>query len=303
VRKIVLACSLFLLAACSGANSGDPANPSGASERPKDAATIAASLVEGRIQVLVHVDRVRPHPVGPKLLKLGPLPDLLEGSSFDPLRDVSRAVVVANNARQERAVVFAEHTVDPAKIPTIVEELVQKSEPRGQVMGAAPDYRVKVSKKGREGVICFVGPRFVAVVPPDLAARCDAFDETGGLPGPRGEEAADIVVREPAESLRAEKAPRIPPTVTNLTAQVFLDKNGGATIDALGQSTEATAANDAAELTRNVDAATSLNLGIFKVRAFGPVVFAPEGDKVKSRLALSASEIDQLLSLANTFLD
>ena len=303
MRKLLLACSLLLAVACSGSNPVDPTSPSAASERPKDAAGIAASLVDGRIQVLVHVDRVRPHPVGPKLLSLGPLPELLEGSSFDPLRDVTRAVVVANNARQERAVVFAEHTVDPAKIPTIVEELVQKSEPRGQVMGAAPDYQVKVSKKGREGVICFIGPRFVAVVPPDLAARCPAFDETGGLPGPRGEEAADVAVREPADSLRAANVPRIPPSVTGLTAQVFLAEGGGATIDALGQSSEATAAADAAELTRNVDAATSLNLGIFKVRAFGPVVFQPEGDKVKSRLALSPAEIEQLLSLANTFLD
>jgi hypothetical protein len=303
VRTLLLACSVAVASACGGSNPGEPTTPSAGRERPKDAAGIAASLVDGRIQVLVHVDRVRPHPVGPKLLALGPLPELLEGSSFDPLRDVSRAVVVANNARQERAVVFAEHTVDPSKIPAIVEELVQKSDPRGQVTGAAPDYRVKVSKKGREGVICFVGPNFVAVVPPDLASRCDAFDETGGLPGPRGEEAADVAVREPAESLRASNAPRIPPTVTALTAQVFLDKTGGATIDALGQSSEATASSDAAELTRNVDGATSLNLGIFKVRAFGPVVFQPEGDKVKSRLALSSAEVDQLLSLANAFLD
>jgi hypothetical protein len=117
---------------------------------------IAASLVQGRISALVFVDRVKPHPVGAKLLNLGPAKDLLEGSKFDPLRDVTKAVVVSNNAREERAIVFAEHSVDAKLIPALVAELAGKSEPPGEVLEAAPNWTVKVAKKGRAGVVCLV---------------------------------------------------------------------------------------------------------------------------------------------------
>ena len=276
---------------------------SGEPTKPKDAMGIAASLVQGRISALVFVDRVKPHPVGAKLLNLGPAKDLLEGSKFDPLRDVTKAVVVSNNAREERAIVFAEHSVDAKLIPALVAELAGKSEPPGEVLAAAPNWTVKVAKKGREGVVCFLPPRFVVVLPVDLADRCSAFAETGGLPDPQGTEAAAIMVSEPADALRARGVPRIPPTVTALTATVVLNDGGGATIDAVGQSTTESAAADAANLTRGIDDATSVNLGIVKIRAFGPVQFTPAEDKVKSHLDLSAAELDQILSLAETFIE
>lgn len=286
-----------------GSDTQGAETPDEASDKPRNAEQIAMGLVDGRIAARIHVERLRDHPVGPKLLALGPVSDLLAGSKFEPLRDLQRAVIVSNNAREERAIVFAEHGVSADQIPHLIAELVEKSEPRGQALSGPPNWSVKVEKKGRSGVVCFVPPRFVVVLPVDLADKCDAFSETGGLAGPVADEAATIVVAQPADSLRARGVPPIPQTVTSLTATVVLNKDGGATVDSLGQSTTETAAEDAAKLTKGLDEATSLNLGIVRIRAFGPVVFQPEGDKVKSKLNLTSGELDQILSIAASMIE
>lgn len=298
----LLVAAVLTLQACGGEGPA-AVTPDAEESKPRNAEQIAVSLVQGRIVARIFVERLRDHPVGPKLLKLGPVPDLLEGSKLDPLRDIQRAVIVSNNAREERAIVFAEHSVPSDQIPALVAELADKSEPKGQVIGGAPNWTVKVSKKGREGVVCFVPPRFVVILPMDLQDKCDAFSETGGLVGPIADEAATIVVSQPADALRARRVPAVPPTVTELNAKVVLDKDGGATIDTVGQSTREAAAGDAAMMTKGLDEATSVNLGIIRIRAFGPVVFRPEEDKVKSTLKLTSAELDQILSLADSMID
>ena len=301
IRSVLIA-TLVALAACGG-EVPTAATPDAEDDKPRNAEQIAMSLVQGRISARIFVDRLRDHPVGPKLLKLGPVPDLLEGSKLEPLRDIQRAVVVSNSAKEERAIVFAEHSVGAHEIPALVAELAEKSEPKGQVIGGPPNWTVKVSKKGRDGIVCFVPPRFVVILPMDLADKCDAFSGTGGLVGPVADEAATIAVLQPAESLRARGVPPVPATVTGLNTTIVLNKDGGATVDTVGQSSKESAAEDAAILTKGLDEATSVNLGFVRIRAFGPVVFRGEEDKVKSKLNLTSAELDQILSIADSMID
>ncbi|NUP10148.1 MAG: hypothetical protein HOW73_29205 [Polyangiaceae bacterium] len=299
--------ALSVLPAC-GTSSTEVAAPEAAEPaRPKDAAQIAQNAIGGRVSALVHVDRVRRHPSASKFLEIGPIRELLAGSSFDPLRDVERVFVTGPSAADQRALVFAEHNVEPERIPLIVKEMVEKSEPRGEVLSAGPEWRVHVSKEGRGGVVAFLPSQsrdargYVVIVPEDLVAAIDAFENTGGLPGPTGEEAAKFFAEEPSATLRARGAPRIPPGVKTLAGDIFVRPDGGVIVDAVGQSSAESAPQDAEDLTKSIDDATSVGIGIIRIRAFKPVVFKPSGDRIVTHHVLSPSEVDTILSVAASF--
>lgn len=271
--------------------------------KPKDAADIAVRVIEGKVGALVHVERVRHHPSATKLLQLGAVRDLLEGTDFDPLRDVERVFVAGPSAADPRAIVFAEHSLAPERIPQIVRDMVNKSEPKGEVLTAGPEWRVRVQKKGRGGIVAFIPPRFVVMVPEDLIASIDAFDATGGLPGPTGDEAAKVFAVDPSRTLRAKGVPAIPPTVSSLSSDVFVDKDGSITLDVVGQSTTESASDDAEDLTRSIDDATSVGLGFVRLRAFRPLVFRPSGDRIVSHHELSPSEVSMITSFAASYVE
>jgi hypothetical protein len=270
--------------------------------RPRDAAQIAESIAGGKVSTLVFVDRVRGHAAATKLLQVGPVRDLLEGTSFDPMNDIQRVFVTGPSITDERAVMFAEHSLTDERIPGIVQDLVRKSEPRGEVISGPPTWTVRVSKKGRSGIVAFVPPRYVVVVPEDLIGSIDAFAETGGLPGPTGAEAAKFHASEPSTTLRARGAPPVPPSISSVAGDVFLRSDGGVTIDVVGQSTAERAPEDARELTKSIDDATSVGAGLFRLRLFRPIAFRPDGDRVVARHELSAGEIETIMSLATAFL-
>ncbi len=271
--------------------------------KPKDAAQIATALVGGKVSGLVWVDRVRPHAVGRKLLALGPAKELLEGTSVDPLQDLERVFVTGPSAHDARVVFFGEHSIAPARLDQVIRDLVAKSDPPGQVLADQPFPAVRVQKKRFSGVVAFLEPRFVVAVPEDLVGALGSFAKTGGLPDPAGPEAAHLTAIDPGRTLRARGAPRVPDTISHGNATVILNRDGGVTVDAVGQSASAEQApDDARQLTKNIDNATSVNLGIVRIRAFRPVVFAPRGDQIVSKVDLSRAEVDQLLGLASTFL-
>lgn len=306
LRHLAAACALgfsTLLALGCGSATTEVETPQGPVEppKPRDAAQIAQGLIHGRVGALVYVDRVRFHSAAPKFLEIGPIREVLEGTSVDPLRDIERAFVCGPNASDKRAIVFAEHTVPEDRIPAVVQDMVRKSDPPGEVLVAGPEWRVRVQKRGYGGVVAFIPPKFVVIVPEDLEAGIDAFDGTGGLPDPTGPEAAKLFASQPSESLRARGVPPVPPSISHVTADVFVRSDGGVTIDAIGQSTAEDAPRAAAELTRSIDDATSVGVGFIRIRAFRPMVFRPSGDQVVTHHELSAGEVDTILSLASSF--
>jgi hypothetical protein len=280
-----------------------PEGPAAEPPKPKDAAQIAQAMVGGKVSGLFFVDRVRTHAVGRKLLTLGPARELLEGTSVDPLQDLERVFVTGPSAHDARVVFFGEHTIAPQRLPQVIQDLVMKSDPPGQLLPDQPFAAVRVQKKRFSGVVAFLEPRFVVAVPEDLVGAIGSFSRTGGLPDPTGPEAAQLVALDPSRTLRARGAPRVPETISTGNATVVLNRNGGLTVNAVGQSTgPEQAPRDARELTEAIDDATSVKLGIVKIRAFRPVVFAPQGDKIVSKVDLSQAEVEQLLGLASAFL-
>jgi hypothetical protein len=84
---------------------------------------------------------------------------------------------------------------------------------------------------------------------------------------------------------------------------VWLASDGGLDVSAVGESTDpAQAIADASALSKSIDNATSINLGILRVRLFQQIVFHPEGQQVKSHVHLTPSEIDRLATLAEALI-
>jgi hypothetical protein len=258
--------------------------------------------VGGQVGALVWIDRLRGHPVGPRLLSFGAARGILEGTSVDPLKDLERIFVTSPSVNDKRAVMFAEHNLTQDRIPGVMNDLVRKSDPPGQIVADAPFPMVKVQRKGRGGIVAFLPPNFVVAVPEDLAQSLGAFAETGGLPGPEGIEAALAIANNPSETLKARGAPDVPSTISTARALITLRPDGGASVDTDAQSASPQQADqDADALTEEIDRLTSVKLGFMTIRAFDKIVFKPKGDQVVSHTSLSRGQLDQILGLAETF--
>ncbi len=296
MRALGLSAAL-LAAACGGADTAVDSPTSAEPARPKDAAAIAKRMIAGKVSGMIYVDRVRGHEAAPRVLELGPVRELLDGTGLDPLRDIERAFVTGPSASSQRAVLFAEHNLPEGRSTEMVQNLVRESSPPGEVIEGPPNWRVRVHKKGRSGVVGLIPPRFLVMVPDDLADSIDAFASTGGLPGPLGDEAAHVFVEDPSDTLRARGAPRVPDSIAAIDAKAYLRSDGGLTLRAVGKSTPDQAHDDARTLTRSIDDATSVGIGPFRIRAFRPIVFRASDGLVKSDVELSRSELDQVVGL------
>ncbi len=306
MRKLrALVVSLVLSAGCGGA-APDPALPvspeTPAAAKPRDAAQRAEALAGGKVGALVWVDRVRSHPVGPRLLAMPMVAALLEGTGLDPLKDLERVFVSGPGTDQARAVMFAEHNLDPARAHAALETVMQKSDPPGERFGGLPYEAVKVTIRGRTGVVAMLPPHYLVVVPEDLAPRLGTFDGTGGLADPTGPEAAIAVALDPSHTVRGPHVPRIPEDVSRATATVVLRPDGGANVDVVGDTPSADLATaDARTLTNEVERATTVKVAFVTFRVMDPIPFVADGSQVKARVDLSRGQVDQLLGLAERF--
>src|SRR5688572_28302181 len=105
IHAVVLAVSLALATGACGGATPEAAAPGAAvaaeapKPKPRNAQDIARAVIGGRVDVLVFADRVRAHPVGPKLAALDAWRPVLEGTGIDPQKDLERAFVTAPSAR------------------------------------------------------------------------------------------------------------------------------------------------------------------------------------------------------------
>jgi len=102
--------------------------------------------------------------------------------------------------------------------------------------------------------------------------------------------------------VRGPRIPAIPPTISMLRAAITLDADGGADVMIDGPSAGPEQARaDAAALTHAIDEATSIKVAFVRLRVFKPIPFIAEGAEVRSKVHLSAGEIDTLLGAIAAF--
>lgn len=273
--------------------------------KPRNAADVAQALVKAKVGVLVYVDRARDHAITEKIAALDLWQPVLEGTGIDPRRDLERAYVAAPSTREseDRVVLIAQHTLTEDRIKAALDAMIAKSEPPGEWLADAAVPTARVTVRGVPRVIAMVEPSFIASLPASLAREAARFAGTGGFPDPKGTEAAIATAIEPSRSLKAGNAVRIPQTIRNARATVTLRSDGGADVAVDAQSeSETQATTDAAELTSEVDRATSIKIAIVRIRLFDPIKFRAEADRVKADVHLSSGDVDKLFTLLSTFL-
>jgi hypothetical protein len=180
---------------------------------------------------------------------------------------------------------------------------VAKSDPPGTALEGIGVPAVQVTLRGHALVVATVEPSFLVVLPEAKGREAKRFIGTGGFADPTGPEAAIATAIDPARTLAAPHAPRVPATVSSLKALVTLAADGGADLAIDGPSTSAEQAQaDADELTDAIERATTIRVAILKVRVFDPIKFGAEGDRVKAKRHVSPEEVDRLFGLLSALI-
>lgn len=269
--------------------------------KPKNAHEIATNLIHGQIGAFIYMDKVRGTPTGDRILKIPMVADELEGTGLDPEKDLERVFIASPDTQSRRAIVFGEHNLTASGAHEALKTVVAKSDPPGEMIPAQGFEAAKVTIKKQTGVVAFLPPNFLVVVPEDLVDHILDFSATGGLPPADGPEALVASAVNPGQTVRLPRMPRIPETITTGSMRVLLKPEGGAVVDMSGEdATSEKAIEDAELMTDNFNKATSVQISIISIRLFDPIKFQAEGTTVKGRLTLTQDEVDRLASVAQT---
>lgn len=311
-RVSLLVCGALLASALgcsSAATDAQPTDPTTADtggppieRKAKNAHEIAMNLIHGQIGAFIYMDKVRGTPTGDRILKIPMVADELEGTGLDPEKDLEKVFIASPDTQSRRAILFGEHNLSPEASHAALQTVLKKSDPPGEMIPAQGFEAAKVTIKKQTGVVAFVPPNFLVVVPEDLVDHVLDFSATGGLPDATGPEAVVARAANPGQTVRLPRMPRIPETISIGQMSILLKPEGGAVVDMSGEDASAEKAiEDAEVMTDNFNKATSVQISIISIRLFDPIKFQAEGTTVKGRLALTQDEVDRLASVAQTF--
>ena len=311
-RTAILALALAAVALGCGADPGAaPASPEAAARapRPRNAAALAEQVAGGQVSPLVYWERAKSHPSAPEVLALEPIRAFLDGTGLDPQKDVRRFFVTAPSLEGGHGTVaVADHLVDAPRLRRAMDTLVAKNPGSAWLEGTEVPM-ARITHQGHVRVVALVGPdepdpsedepAFVVILPEDKASAAAAFGASGGFPEPGDDELAIVNARDPHLTLRAPRAPIVPPTVTSVRGVLRPAADGGLDLAITAPSAgPEQAAEDAAVLTRGINDATSIRIAFIKVRFFQAVHLRAEGEIVRGDVHLAPSDLSRLLGFA-----
>ena len=269
-------------------------------EKPRDTAQIAESIIGGKVGMLLYMDRVRGTPLGEKLDVEYRWRAWWKGTGLDPQRDIDRVFGSAPATDQpEHSIWVTEVNVPLAKIQSGLDEMFKAGRLKGEWLTGAKRPEAKVElRDGTTRLVGLVEPRWVVLLPIELEKELGRFEKSGGFPDPIGAEALVVFAFDPAKTVRGPRAQfPLPPTLGVGVATITLTVDGGAEIgvDALSPNADQ-ARKDAATLTKLIDDATSIKVSALRVHFVDPIVFRADGEHVRGRRTVPASEIDSALA-------
>jgi hypothetical protein len=292
--------------------------PKAAGARPDIAHPVALSGVQSEIvdsnanvNLLLLSDRVRQHPLGPRIGKL--LTNFPQWSSFfataeiDPVRDLNRMLIVGPEFRRSADVVaIIQHRLGREVLRKAIDRLVQRP-PRGRWLKAKiPAARAHADRAER----LFVLPaaNLLVVAPLHLEKQLLSAPPLK-FPAPDGREAVVLHVRSPSHSLRGLPL-ALPESIAWLRLDVLVLDNGGAEL-------RVTAEDGSPELARSHGQSLSLAinaltnpdlgalgalLGLRSIAFVDPIELRSSGSRIYGQVEVSRAQLERLLSLAEELL-
>lgn len=303
-RRFLLAlcalCAAVVLSSCGGSSAQvepvlepDEAAPP---KKVRNAHEIARSIAGGQVDVLMYVDRVRKHPMGPKVASLNLWKSVLEGTDLDPMQDLDRAFVTAPSVHDGEALVaVGEHDEPEQRLRAALDVIIARSDPPGSWVKGSPFPAASVTIEKERRVIALVEPHLIVVVPEQHASAVHQFVGCAGLPDPEGSEAIVLTAVDPAHTIDGSSAVKIPPTIRHARGTITPADDDGVDLYAEGQSSSPSQAQaDAEALTERIAKVTTVKIAVVKVRLFRPVEFRAEGDVVKADRHVTQAELDRI---------
>jgi hypothetical protein len=265
------------------------------------------------VQLLVHTDRVRQHPLG---ARIGPLlrnvyqwRDFFGPTSIDPIRDIDRMLIVGPQLRDSRDVVaILQFNVPQERVRAAVDILVSR-DPEGGWVDAAVPVATAHADHGERAFV-FPSPQVLVVTPPSARASAEKLPRKFRLPAPKGDELALAKLATPWRAFLGLPIV-IPKSIRAAELRLSPRPDGGIVIDILAHDeTEPLARADAEALTAALTAATSLNLGLFGSVLFGSSQkkfiekgsFEADGADIRGEIVLTRAQVETVLELASGFL-
>jgi hypothetical protein len=253
------------------------------------------------VQVLVHNDRVRQHPlgdrIGPLLKNVYQWRDFFGPTAIDPVRDIDRMLIVGPQLRDSSEVVaILQFNLPQAKVRAAVDALVARDPEGGWVDGPVPVAKAHADRGERAFV--FPSPQILVVTPPSALASAQRLSKKFRLPGPKGDEIALAKLATPYRAFSGLGV-HIPKTIASAEIRLSPGPNGGVVIDVLAHDeSESQAIADARSLT------AALDLGIVVSLLIGPLhgSFEADGSDIRGELTMPRKQVEAILELARGFL-
>jgi hypothetical protein len=266
------------------------------------------------VQVLVHNDRVRAHPlggrVGPMLRNVYQWRDFFGPTSIDPMRDIDRMLIIGPQLRDSSQVVaILKFNAPQEKVRAAVDVLVARDPEGGWVEDSAVPVAKAHADRG-ERVFVFPSPGILVVTPPSAQSAAEKLGKKFHLPGPKGDEIAIAKLATPWRAFRGMPV-KIPESIRSAELRLSPMPDGGVVIDILAHDeSDAAATSDAQALTVALQAATSLDLGLLGSVMFGSSKkkfiqkgsFEPDGSDIRGEIVLTRQQLETVLDLAGGML-
>ena len=265
------------------------------------------------VQLFVHNDRVRQHPlgarVGPLLKNVYQWRDFFGPTAIDPIRDIDRMMIVGPQLRDSREVVaLLEFNIPQSRVKAGVDALVAR-DPEGSWSDAGALVAHAHADRGERAFV-FPSPRVLVVTPPSAEASATRLPKNFVLPRPKGDEIASAKLSTPWRAFLGLPV-AIPKTIRSAELALYPREDGGVVIEVLAyDETAPLAAEDARALTSALVAATSIELGVFGSVLFGSSrkkfiekgSFEPDGTKIRGEIVLTRAQLETVLEFAGGFL-
>lgn len=255
------------------------------------------------VQLLVHNDRVRKHPlgerIGPLLKNVYQWRDFFGPTAIDPVRDIDRMLIVGSQLRDSRDVVaILQFNLPQARVREAVDVLVARDPEGGWQEGPVPVAKAHADRGERAFV--FPSPQILVVTPPSAQASAQRLPKKFRLPAPKGDEIALAKIATPYRAFRGLPV-SIPKSIASAELRLSPGPDGGVVIDVLAHDESAELATaDARTLTGALDLGLGglITIGTARLRGH----FEADGADIRGEIALSRKELLGILNVASAFL-
>jgi hypothetical protein len=258
------------------------------------------------VQVLVHNDRVRQHPlgarVGPLLRNVYQWRDFFGPTAIDPVRDIDRMLIVGPQLRDSSQVVaILQFNIPQERVRAAVDTLVARDPEGSWSTGPVPVARAHADRGERAFV--FPAPQVLVVTPPSAEASAERLPRKFRLPGPKGDEIALAKLATPWRAFMGMRV-SIPKSIKSAELRLSPTPDGGFVIDVLAHDeTDALATTDAHDLTAALLATTSFDIPLLgNVRFIEKGSFEPDGADIRGEIVVTRKQAEQILDMASSYL-